>query len=70
MLQLLTIQFLRTKTCQLGLILILLLGLVSILTGKQFLDEQEQMTELAIKTHEEHIARNIQYHGDDLGLLL
>ena len=63
-------QFLRTKTCQLGLILILALGLISIVTGKQFLDGQEKMVEQAVKNQEEHIARNIQFHGDDIGLLL
>ena len=63
-------QFLRTKTCQLGLILILALGLISILTGKQFLDSQEKMVAQAIENQEAHIARNIQFHGDDIGLLL
>ncbi len=63
-------QFLRTRTCQLGLILILALGLISIVTGKQFLDNQEKMIEQAVKSQEEHIARNIQFHGDDIGLLL
>ena len=63
-------QFLRTRTCQLGLILILTLGLISILTGKQFLDSQEKMVAQAIHNQEAHIARNIQFHGDDIGLLL
>ena len=63
-------QFLRTRTCQLGFILILSLGLISIILGRQFLDRQETMVEQAVKNQEEHIARNIQFHGDDIGLLL
>lgn len=70
MYQLMIKQFLRTRTCQLGLILILVLGLISIVTGKQFLDRQQEVTEQAIKKQEEHITRNIEYHGDDIGLLL
>ena len=63
-------QFLRTRTFQLGLLLILALGLISIVTGKQFLDSQEKMVEQAVKNQEEHIARNLEFHGDDIGLLL
>ena len=63
-------QFLRTRTCQLGLILVLALGLISIVTGKQFLNDQEKMIEQTVEKQEEHITRNIKYHGDDLGLLL
>ena len=63
-------QFLRTKTCQLGLVLVLVLGVISIGTGKQFLDYQQKAATQAIHNQEEHLKRNIEYHGDDLGLLL
>ena len=63
-------QFLRTRTCQLGLILILFLGLISIITGKQFLEDQEKRVDQVVEKQTEHIARNVQFHSDDLGLLL
>ncbi|MBC6411115.1 MAG: DUF3526 domain-containing protein [Ekhidna sp.] len=70
MYQLMIRQFLRTKTCQLGLILILALGLTGIVIGKQFLNDKEKMIAQTVEKQEEHIARNIKFHGDDLGLLL
>ena len=70
MYQFMITQFLRTRTCQLGLILILALGLISIVTGKQFLDDQAEMVAQAVESQEEHISRNLEFHGDDFGLLL
>ncbi|MEO1449735.1 MAG: ABC transporter permease, partial [Bacteroidota bacterium] len=70
MFRLLAIQFLRTRTCQVGLALILVLGLISIIMGRQFLEDRREMVEQTINQQEEHIARNIEFHGDDLGLLL
>lgn len=63
-------HFLRTRTCQLGLILILALGLISIVTGKQFLEDQEKRVAQVVEKQEEHIARNLEFHSDDMGLLL
>ncbi len=63
-------QFLRTKTCQLGLVLILTLGLVSIIIGKQFLDNQQKEVAKVVEKQADHIARNIKLHSDDLGLFL
>ena len=70
MYQLLLQQFLRTKTCQLGLALVLILGILSIITGKQFLLDQEKIASQVAAKQGEHIERNLELHGDDLPLLL
>ncbi|MEM9337714.1 MAG: DUF3526 domain-containing protein [Bacteroidota bacterium] len=63
-------QFLRTKTCIFGLSIVLLLGLVSILVGKQFLVRQEKAIDEVIEKQAAHIERNLDHHSDDIGLLL
>lgn len=63
-------QFLRTSTCKLGLALVIMLGIVSILVGKQFLNDQEKAATQVAKRQMEHIERNVEYHSDDIGLLL
>jgi len=63
-------QFLRTRTCKLGLGLVMLLGIVSILIGSQFLNEQKKASKQVAKKQLEHIERNVEYHSDDIGLLL
>ena len=42
MYKLLLLQFLRTKTCQLGLLLLIILGGISLMVGKQFLINQSK----------------------------
>ncbi len=63
-------QFFRTGTCTIGLVLLLLLGSASIMIGKQFLDQQEKSASQVVQKQSEHTARNIDFHGDDIGLLL
>lgn len=63
-------QFLRTKTCQLGLLLILVLGGISLVIGKQFLNNQKRMADQVVEMHHNHVERNVKLHGDDLPLLL
>lgn len=63
-------QFLRTPACRLGLTLGLLLGLVSLFIGKDFLDKQERSALQVANKQSEHIDRNIEYHSEDLGLLM
>lgn len=63
-------QFLRTRTCKLGLLLVLLLGIISIFIGKQFLNKQEKAAIQVAQKQSEHIKRNVKYHSDDIGLLL
>ena len=63
-------QFLRAKTCQMGLALVLVLGSVSIIIGKQFLVDQDKVAGQVVEKQLDHIKRNIELHGDDLPLLL
>ncbi len=63
-------QFLRTNTCKLGLFLVLILGIVSLAVGKQFLNQQEKIEAQVAEKQQEHIARNVDLHNDDIGLLL
>lgn len=70
MYRLLFLQFARTKTCLLGIALVLILGGVSIVIGKQFLANQEKAADQVAEKQLHHIQRNIKLHGDDLPLLL
>jgi len=63
-------QFLRTSTCKLSIALVMILGVVSILIGNQFLNELEKTAEQVAKKQSAHIERNVEYHSDDIGLLL
>ncbi len=63
-------QFLRTQACQLGLLLGLFVGIASLFVGQQFLKKQDRIALEVEEKQQEHIERNIKYHGDDLGLLL
>ncbi|MBL3658810.1 DUF3526 domain-containing protein [Fulvivirga sediminis] len=63
-------QFVRTRICQLGLSMVLVLGIISIFIGKQFLDKQRATAAQVAETQQEHIKRNVDLHKDDLGLLL
>lgn len=48
----------------------LTVGVISILTGKQYLIKQEKAIVAAEQFQEKSIESNLQYHNDDLGLLL
>ncbi|MBT31741.1 MAG: ABC transporter permease [Thalassobius sp.] len=63
-------QFFKSTTIKVSLVLVVALGIVSILIGKQFLSKQEQTAEQISQYQEEGILRNVEYHKDDLGLLL
>ncbi len=63
-------SFFRTKIFFVSLVLLLTVGLVSICIGKQYLVKQEQAIVAAQEFQKESIKRNIEYHNDDLGLLL
>lgn len=53
-----------------SLVLLLTVGVISILTGKQYLVKQEKAIAAAQVYQEESIKKNVEYHRDDLGLLL
>ncbi len=63
-------SFFRTKIFLVSLVLLLTVGLISILIGKHYLIKQEKTIVTAQKFQEERIERNLEYHSDDLGLLL
>jgi len=63
-------SFFRTKLFLVSLLLLLSIGTISIFIGKQYLVKQEKNTVAAQKFQEESIKRNLEYHSDDLGLLL
>lgn len=62
--------FLRSKGAMGGLALLLLVGCLSLLIGRQFVAKQQHaQTEIA-QFQREHIERNVRYHQDEMGLLL
>ncbi|MBQ4915026.1 DUF3526 domain-containing protein [Maribacter sp. MMG018] len=63
-------SFFRTKIFLVSLVLLLTVGLISILIGKQYLVKQENTLIAAQEFQEESIKKNVMYHNDDLGLLL
>ncbi len=62
-------QFFRTRLVWISFLLILLTGVVGILTGKQFLDKQEDIISKVTHHQQEHIERNVAVN-DEMGLLL
>ena len=70
MFRLLFKSFFRTKIFLVSLILLLAVGVISILIGKQYLIKQEKTIVAAQKFQDESIKSNVAYHHDDLGLLL
>ncbi len=54
----------------LGLAMILVLGIISILIGRQFLADEEQITAQVVESHQMHLDRNLEFHSDDISLLL
>ncbi|WP_405414578.1 DUF3526 domain-containing protein [Maribacter sp. Asnod1-A12] len=63
-------SFFRTKIFLVSLVLLLTVGVISILIGKQYLVKQEKTIAAAQVFQEESIKKNLEYHHDDLGLLL
>ncbi|WP_282165297.1 DUF3526 domain-containing protein [Cellulophaga baltica] len=63
-------SFFRTKIFLVSLVLLLTVGVISILIGKQYLVKQEKAIAAAQVYQEESIKKNVEYHRDDLGLLL
>lgn len=63
-------NFMRSKGTKIGLLFLLLVGLISILIGKQFQDKQKANKNQAIAYQKVHIDKNVAFHKDDLGLLL
>jgi len=63
-------HFLRSKGAMGGLALLLLVGCLSLLIGRQFVAKQQQAQAEIARFQREHIERNVRYHQDEMGLLL
>ena len=63
-------HFLRTKTVLLAFGILLILGVLSIGTGKQFLNQKQAAITKTIEQQKKHIQTQTHLHKDDLGLLL
>lgn len=70
MLVLLFKNFIRSRGTKIGLLFLLLICFISLLIGKQFQEKQAKNVQEAILYQKEHIAKNVNFHQDDLGLLL
>jgi ABC-2 type transport system permease protein len=70
MLALLFKNFIRSKGTKIGLLFLLFIGFISLLIGHQFQQKQNQNISEAATYQKEHIARNAEYHSDEMGLLL
>jgi len=63
-------QFFRSKAVLLNFTVLMLLGILSIYIGKQFLDQKQTAVTKTIDLQKKHIDTQTQLHNDDLGLLL
>ncbi|AZA76228.1 DUF3526 domain-containing protein [Chryseobacterium sp. G0186] len=63
-------QFYRNKAYLIALVFLLIAGLMSVYTGKKFLDRNEEIIAKSGNFQKESIERNIKFHKDDLGLIL
>jgi ABC-2 type transport system permease protein len=70
MLVLLFKNFIRSKGTKIGLIFLLIICFISLLIGQQFQEKQEKNIKEATIYQKEHIARNVAFHKDEMGLLL
>ncbi|WP_075343871.1 DUF3526 domain-containing protein [Tenacibaculum agarivorans] len=66
---LLITQFLRSKTVILAFGIVLVLGVLSISTGKQFLNQKQVAVEKTIAHQKKHLETQLSFHKDDIGLL-
>jgi len=63
-------QFLRSKTVLLAFGILMLLGALSIGTGKQFLNQKQLIVEQTIEQQEKHLQTQLSLHNKDIGLLM
>ncbi|MDG1245168.1 MAG: DUF3526 domain-containing protein [Polaribacter sp.] len=63
-------QFFRSKTVLLTFGILMILGVLSIGTGKQFLTQKQEVIAKTKVQQEKHIQTQTSLHNDDLGLLL
>lgn len=63
-------QFYRNKAYTSALVFLLLAGIMAIYTGKKFLDRNQDIIAKSEQFQKESIRKNVNYHKDDLGLIL
>lgn len=62
-------QFFRSKTVWLAFGILMVLGILSISTGKQFLSQQQASIDKTIEQQQKHLELQRSFHKDDIGLL-
>jgi ABC-2 type transport system permease protein len=62
--------FLRSKGLMSGLLILFVAGLISLHIGKYFLDKNKEIIEKTAHYQQESIARNVEFHPKEIGLLL
>src|SRR5687767_12637879 len=62
-------QFLRSRVTVVALMLLLLIGTIAILIGRQFIEKQEETIARVADHQRSHIERNVAVN-DEMGLLL
>ncbi len=62
-------QFFRLKTVWLAFGILLIMGVLSVSTGKQFLSQKKAAITKTITLQKKHLVKQQQYHKDDIGLL-
>ncbi|MBZ4034975.1 DUF3526 domain-containing protein [Flavobacterium sp. 17A] len=70
MLSLIFKNFIRSKGTKIGLFFLFCIGFISLLIGKQFQDKQQNNILEATVYQKESLARNAEFHKDEIGLLL
>lgn len=69
MYKLLVKKFFRSKTVLLTFGILMVLGILSIATGKQFLNQKQEATVKTIEQQQKHLEIQRSFHKDDIGLL-
>lgn len=63
-------QFTRNTSYLFILVILFVAGIGALYTGKKFLEKQERIIEKTSQYQKESIDRNLEFHKDDLGLIL
>jgi ABC-2 type transport system permease protein len=63
-------NFLRSKGLMTGLMILFVAGLISLNIGKHFLDKNKEIIEKTAHYQQESIAKNVEFHPKEIGLLL
>ncbi|MDZ7935930.1 MAG: DUF3526 domain-containing protein [Emticicia sp.] len=63
-------NFLRSKGLMAGLLILFTAGLISLNIGKHFLDKNKEIINKTAHYQQESIARNVEFHPKEIGLLL